>query len=51
MHIVAKTENMLSKNGVAIICERPKHIEEKKVWLSVPIILVHALSRKYTFDL
>ena len=44
MHIVAKTEKHVVQKWVAIICERPKHIEEKKVWLSVPIILVHALS-------
>ena len=30
MHIVAKTEKHVVQKWVAIICERPKHIEEKK---------------------
>ena len=34
MHIVAKTEKHVVQKWVAIICERPKHIEEKSMVIS-----------------
>ena len=38
--IVAKTENMLSKNGLQLFVN-DRNILKKKVWLSALIILAH----------